>query len=705
MAVGRSSAVRKHLQVLFTAGAVGDLTDGELLERFVMRRDQGAFEVLVERHGPMVLRVCRGVLADRHDAQDAFQATFLVLVRRAGSVRRRDSVASWLFGVAGRVAARARADAARRRRHEREAAAMSTRSDGGEGEDRPDPGPVLHEEVARLPEKYREAVVLCYLEGHTYEAAARRLRRPVGTIKVRLSRARDLLRGRLARRGLGLPAGLAAAGLVTGSASASVAPTLVLGTVELASRLAAGETAAVASAAAKLADVSLRAMMMTRVLGVASLLLAAGVLSPGAGNLVRGMPAVIGGGSDYPSADPGRRQEHWGPQRALAAPISAAQDGVSTRTPRELYERLVRAYEEAQEECIAALKAARTPEESEAAQKKDPDEEEFTRRFLLLAQSHPEDPVAVEALAWPFTIGCWDLGPLAEKAVDLLIKDHLPRGKFGPICRDLAFIPNRNAERLFRAALEESEDREVRGWSSFGQAQCLRIQIEEGHAADPKKALEDAERLYQKAAAEYGDLEFPEELWPNLVRRTVEAANVDNTVDSGRNTLADFAQIKLMALRAHRDLVVGKPAYEIEGEDIDGKPMKLGDHRGKVVVLFFWEENAPAKAMIPHLRGLVRRMDGKPFILLGIAHDRDREAFKAMMAKEGINWRSWWDGDHIEGPIATRWSIRGWPTIDVLDHRGVIRYKDIEGKPLDTAVDTLLKEREASKPGQSDGRG
>jgi RNA polymerase sigma factor (sigma-70 family) len=701
MTVGRSSTVRKHLGILFTAGAVGDLTDGELLERFVARRDEGAFEALVERHGPMVLRVCRGVLADRHDAQDAFQATFLVLVRRAGSVRKRDSVASWLFGVAGRVAARARADAARRRRHEREAAEMSTRSDGGEGEDRPDPGPVLREEVARLPEKYREAVVLCYLEGHTYEAAARRLGRPVGTIKVRLSRARDLLRCRLARRGLGLPPGLAAAGPVTGSASASVAPNLLLRTVELASRLAAGETAAAGSAAARLADVSLRAMMMTRVLGVASLLLAVGVFSPGGAMLVRGMPAAVGGGGGRTSAFAGRGRQDPAP----APPRPADQERAGTRTPRELYERLVRAYEEAQEECIAALKAARTPEESEAAHKKDPDEEEFTRRFLLLAQSHPEDPVAVEALAWPFTIGCWDLGPLAEKAVDLLIKDHLPRGKFGPICRDLAFIPNRNAERLFRAALEKSEDREVRGWSSFGLAQCLRIQIEEGRSADPKKAFEEAEKLYQKAAAEYGDLEFVEELWPNLVRRTVEAANVDNTVDSGRNTLADFAGIKLMALRAHRDLVVGQPAYEIAGEDIDGKTMKLGDHRGKVVVLFFWEENAPAKAMIPHLRGLVRRMEGKPFVLLGIAHDRDRGAFKAMMAKEGINWRSWWDGDHIEGPIATRWSIRGWPTIDVLDHRGVIRYKGIEGEPLDAAVDTLLKEREASKPGQSDGRG
>ncbi len=690
MTVGRSSIVRKHLGILFNAGAVGDQTDGELLERFVSRRDEGAFEALVERHGPMVLRVCRGVLADPHDAQDAFQATFLVLVRRAGSVRKRDSVASWLFGVAGRVAARARADAARRRRHEREAAMMATRSDGGEDEDRPDPGPVLHEEVARLPEKYREAVVLCYLEGHTYEAAARRLRRPVGTIKVRLSRARGLLRVRLARRGLGLPAGLAAAGLLTESAPAAVAPTLLRGTVELASRLAAGEAAAAGSVAARLADVSLRAMMMTRVLGVASLAIAVGVFSPGMAMLVRGMSAgVAGHGRDDPKTRP-----------APAPRRPAVSDRAGVKTPRELYESLVRAYEDAQVEYIAAVKAARTPEESEAAQKRDPDEEEYTRRFLLLARSHPEDPVAVNALAWPFTIGCWDMGPLAEHAVDLILKDHLPRGRFGPVCRDLAFIADRNAERLFRAALQKSEDREVQGWSSFGLAQCLRIQIEEGRSADPKKAFEEAERLYRAAIGQFGDLMYPQGLWPNIVRRTVEAALVSNTLDSDRNRLADIGRIKLMALRAHRDLVVGKPAYEIEGEDIDGKPMKLSDHRGKVVVLYFWEGSVPSRAMIPHLRGLVRRMEGQPFTLLGIAHYRGRDAFKAMMAKEKVNWRSWWDGAHMEGPIATHWYILGWPTIVVLDHRGVIRYKGIDGEALDAAVDTLLKERETAKARQ-----
>src|SRR5436305_2050291 len=155
MAVAQSGAFLKDLRTLYAEGSIGTLTDGQLLERFVACRDEVVFEALVERHGTMVLQICRGMLGNSHDAEDVFQATFLVLVRRAGSIRKRDSVASWLFGVAGRIAARARVDAARRRKHERQAAERAARPKPG---DRPDPGPALLEEVARLPEKYRDVV-------------------------------------------------------------------------------------------------------------------------------------------------------------------------------------------------------------------------------------------------------------------------------------------------------------------------------------------------------------------------------------------------------------------------------------------------------------------------------------------------------------------------------------------------------------------
>src|SRR5581483_6711951 len=128
----------------------------------------------------------------------------------------------------------------------------------------------------------------------------------------------------------------------------------------------------------------------------------------------------------------------------------------------------------------------------------------------------------------------------------------------------------RDAERLFRAVLEKSEDREVRGWSTFGLAQCLLAQAVLGRSADPQKALREAEPLYQEAGERFGDLVFPRRLWPNLARRTIRVTGVGYSVEDGPNTLADFARVKLAVLRARRDLVVGKPAYEIEGGDPDG---------------------------------------------------------------------------------------------------------------------------------------
>ncbi len=208
---GPSNAATRHLATLFQAGTAAGLSDRVLLERFAERQGaddpaaEAAFAALVERHGPMVLRVCRAVLGDRHEAEDAFQAAFLVLAGRARSIRRGDSVGAWLHGVALRVANRGRWRAARRRQHDRRHAEM-TRPAGAGAEpaahDRPpdDVDRVVHEEIGRLPDKYRRPVVLCYLEGLTHEQAADQLGWPVGTVRSRLAGARDRLRGRLTRR-------------------------------------------------------------------------------------------------------------------------------------------------------------------------------------------------------------------------------------------------------------------------------------------------------------------------------------------------------------------------------------------------------------------------------------------------------------------------------------------------------------------------
>ena len=203
MGRGRNQIVLRHVRTLFDVGAIGGLTDGELLDRFEAGAGEVAelaFAVLVERHGPMVLRACRRILRDGHDAQDAYQATFLVLARRGASVRRRDTLGPWLHGVACRVASCARMATARRRRLE--AAAGSRVSAEPRGVADSDRGAAIHEEIDRLPDRYRSPIVLCCLEGLTREQAALRLGWRVGTVQSRLGAAdAERLQERLLRRG------------------------------------------------------------------------------------------------------------------------------------------------------------------------------------------------------------------------------------------------------------------------------------------------------------------------------------------------------------------------------------------------------------------------------------------------------------------------------------------------------------------------
>src|SRR6516165_3140944 len=166
-----------------------EASDAILLDRFVEQWDQAAFRDLVGRHGPMVLGVCRRILRDPHAADDAFQATFLLLVRKAGSVRKRGSVGPWLYGVARRVALEARGAASRRHVPaplDPEAALV----DDHDGLERDELHAVLHEELGRLPEKYRDPIVLCYIEGLPHEAVARQLGCPLGTVRTRIARGR-----------------------------------------------------------------------------------------------------------------------------------------------------------------------------------------------------------------------------------------------------------------------------------------------------------------------------------------------------------------------------------------------------------------------------------------------------------------------------------------------------------------------------------
>ncbi len=242
--------VLEHLRKLTRPDRARDLSDADLLERFRRRREEAAFTLLVQRHGPMVLAVCRRILGDIHDAEDAFQATFLVLVRSAGAIRKRQSLASWLHGVAARIAHKTRMRSIRQKAQELAFLPPTVRDDPSENVDAEELRAALDEEIARLPNKYRTPLVLCYLAEKTHEQAASELGWPKSSVTARLAKARELLQRRLMRRGFSVPAGLLAVLLTETTTNAAVPSLLTLSTVRLAVQALTGETLAATSAAA-----------------------------------------------------------------------------------------------------------------------------------------------------------------------------------------------------------------------------------------------------------------------------------------------------------------------------------------------------------------------------------------------------------------------------------------------------------------------
>jgi RNA polymerase sigma factor (sigma-70 family) len=258
-------------------------TDGQLLERFIRRREAAALEALVRRHAPMVWGVCRRVLRNHHDAEDAFQATFLVLVKKAASVRPRAMVGNWLYGVARQTALKARATAAKRRARARQVADMPEPA-ASEQDLGSDWLAALDQELSRLPAMYRVAIVLCDLEGKTRKEAARQLGVPDGTMAARVARGRTLLAKRLARQGLIVSGGALAGALAQQAASACVPAAAVHCTIRAVTLVAAGSLVTprlVSARVAALAEGVIKTMLMTRIRNVLGLCLAVGLLTLG----------------------------------------------------------------------------------------------------------------------------------------------------------------------------------------------------------------------------------------------------------------------------------------------------------------------------------------------------------------------------------------------------------------------------------------
>jgi RNA polymerase sigma factor (sigma-70 family) len=293
-----------------------DLTDGQLLESFLTSRHEAAFAALLRRHGPMVFRVCRRVLGNSHDAEDAFQATFVVLARKAASIRPREMVGNWLYGVAYRTALDARSAQARRRAIEKQVIDMPHPQQEPEVLSQ-ELHALIDQALSRLPDKYRLPVVLCELEGRSRKEVARQLHLPEGTLSSRLATARRMLASRLTRGGLTLSSGALAAVLAQQTASAAVPTALVVSTLKAATLVGAGQalTGGVLSAhVTALTNGVLKAMFLTKLKTVTAVFLTVTLIGAGLG--LSGYLALAEG-------QPSTKQGDRSPKPAATAAVPA----------------------------------------------------------------------------------------------------------------------------------------------------------------------------------------------------------------------------------------------------------------------------------------------------------------------------------------------------------------------------------------------
>ncbi len=397
---------------------------------------------------------------------------------------------------------------------------------------------------------------------------------------------------------------------------------------------------------------------------------------------------------------------------ALVPSLAAGQE--PNPTPRQRYEALVKEYESASD--IWSKIYNEGPGRDELLKRhQDWPGWSFAPRFFKLAENHPEDPAAVDALLWVVGLGQnvnendQSLLPLYGGALDVLARDHIDDPRMKNLClesvgHDLS-VP---AERFLRTVLSLGPTREARGAACLGLARYLATKravaqdpwfdrpakrpfdsysvarldpsfFQYIHTADPQSLYHEAERLLERTIAEFGDLRSPR----------------------GAQPLAEIARSSLHELR---NLSLGRIALEIDGKDVDGVAFKLSDYRGKIVVLTFsgnW--CGPCRGMYPDERGLVKRLEDKPFALLSVDTDADRETLRKSIKEGEITWRCWFDGG-LEGPICKTWNVTSFPTVYVLDATGAIRFKNVRGPSLDDAVMTLLKDLEASRRAGRDRR-
>jgi thiol-disulfide isomerase/thioredoxin len=283
-------------------------------------------------------------------------------------------------------------------------------------------------------------------------------------------------------------------------------------------------------------------------------------------------------------------------------------------------------------------------------------------KLLTLAEKDPKSAFALEAATWVI-LNTPD-GPEVEKAAEIIQREHIRSPNLVQLCEGLERLSHSSVIPLLELMLKENPDTNVQARACFTLATMMKNQANE---TGDNQAANNAARLFERVFNDYGQV-----------------------AESGGMRLADRAIPELFELRR---LGVGRIAPEIEGEDLNGRKMKLSDYRGKVVVLNFWGTwCGPCMAMVPDERKLVERMDGKAFALIGVNSDDDLAKVKVIVNEKKMTWPSFRDG--LEGPISKAWNVQSWPTVYVLDLKGVIRYRDLRGQALFDAVEKLIREEE-----------
>ena len=726
----------RAFRVLWSEGAMAVRSDADLVRLFLDGHGEAAeaaFEALVARHGPMVLGVCRRILRDDHDAEDAFQAVFLVLARKARTVRVDDSLGRWLHGVTRRVAVRARDRSARE-------VAPSSASRGEPGDPtaevvRAEVRHLIAREVAGLPRKYREVVALCHLDGLSHDDAAEALGVPVGTVRSRLSRARDFLRVRLVRRGLA-PSTLAT-WLGARRAVAEVPKALL----EITSRNAGGvATKAISPPVLVLADHTMRSLSMAKAMTAGALMAALGCLTTGAVVLARG-----GGGDGPPEAA----------TQATKAP-GPKEDAPPTPAPavslEDQFRRILKEFDEIQARTREVAATAKTDFERWKLLGDPSDQEaKYARRMVDLAATRPEDPASRDALIWvmnkPHRGDSGAYGDEFARAARLLVAHHADDPEVARVGLRLDNVLSRRRDAFLEGIYANAQCREAKGLARMAMAEYLakktlavtgsrkhtgrqvstaRTYDDQGNLAertrpltnedegyrvyfrmlDPDYVRREAERLYEEVIAEYADVPYITTQYRDIERKARETpsstiadpvkkqAMVETEAYLAKTKIPTLGKVAAGSLDDLRNLAVGKVAPEFEGSGVDGKPLKLSDYRGKVVVLAYWFSTCgPCLREIPRERELAEKMKGRPFTLLGVVTDGRADDARKVIESEGMTWPNLLVGGD---KVAEQYHVNSNPSYFVLDAAGVIRSKGyILPSALDKLVERLVGEAEA----------